>query len=202
MYKEHIEIFFDIHKCCVLLLCRKFPNIIGAIDGCHIRISPKHEERIAYYNFKHYHSVHLQAVCIADRRFTDIFVGLAKFNVTKNQVSSSLAEVSTLSFFFFSEIKKLCNFCRWPGRAHDARVFAQSPLAEDLGELCYVPDRRIDETYHIIGDSAYPLTNNLITPYRVRKQNMTVEQKKFNTHLASKRSVIERAFGLLGQRYP
>ena len=31
---------------------------------------------------------------------------------------------------------------------------------------------------------------------------MTIEQKKFNTHLASKRSLIERAFGLLGLRYP
>ena len=41
-----------------------------------------------------------------------------------------------------------------------------------------------------------------MTPYRVRKQGMTVQQKKFNTHLASKRSVIERAFGLLGLRFP
>ena len=63
-------------------------------------------------------------------------------------------------------------------------------------------NRRIDETFHIIGDSAYPLSNNPMTPYRVRKQNMTIEQKKFNTHLASKRAVIERAFGLLGLRFP
>ena len=63
-------------------------------------------------------------------------------------------------------------------------------------------DKHLDETYHIIGDSAYPLSNYLITPYCVRKQGMSVQQKKFNTHLASKRSVIERAFGLLGQRFP
>ena len=93
-------------------------------------------------------------------------------------------------------------YFRWPGRAHDARVYAQSPLAEELAELCHVENRRLDETFHIIGDSAYPLSNNLITPYRVRKQNMTVQQKKFNTHLASKRAVIERAFGLLGLRFP
>ena len=59
----------------VYIFHRKFPNIIGAIDGCHIKISPKQEERVAYYNFKHYHSVHLQAVCLYDRRFSDIFVG-------------------------------------------------------------------------------------------------------------------------------
>ena len=63
-------------------------------------------------------------------------------------------------------------------------------------------DKRLDETYHIIGDSAYPLSNYLMTPYHVHKQGMSVQQKKFNTHLASKRSVIERAFGLLGLRFP
>ena len=62
-------------------------------------------------------------------------------------------------------------------------------------------NRRLDETYHILGDSAYPLSNQLITPYRVR-ENMTLAQKKFNTNLASKRSVIERAFALLGLRFP
>ena len=81
-------------------------------------------------------------------------------------------------------------------------MYAQSPLAEDLPNLCYMENRRLDETFHIIGDSAYPLSNYLITPYRVRKQNMTVQEKKFNTHLASKRAVIERAFGLLGLRFP
>ena len=54
---------------------RKFPNIIGATDGCHIRIQPKNNERTPYYNFKKFHSIHLQAVCTADRKFTDIFVG-------------------------------------------------------------------------------------------------------------------------------
>ena len=54
---------------------RSFPNVIGAIDGCHIQISAGASEKNAYYNFKRYHSIHLQAVCTADRKFTDIFVG-------------------------------------------------------------------------------------------------------------------------------
>ena len=81
-------------------------------------------------------------------------------------------------------------------------MFAQSPIAEDLADLCYIEDRHLDETFHIIGDSVYPLSNYLITLYRVHRQNMTVQQKKFNTHLSSKRAVIERAFGLLGLRFP
>ena len=54
---------------------RQFPNVIGAVDGCHIRISPKKSEIQSYRNFKQFHSIHLQAVCLADRKFTDIFVG-------------------------------------------------------------------------------------------------------------------------------
>ena len=57
------------------LFSRQFPNVIGAVDGCHIRISPNDDERTAYFNFKRYHSIHLQAVCSFDRKFTDIFVG-------------------------------------------------------------------------------------------------------------------------------
>ena len=54
---------------------RQFPNIIGAIDGCHICISPKSQEIQSHRNFKSFHSIHLQAVCLPDRKFTDIFVG-------------------------------------------------------------------------------------------------------------------------------
>ena len=54
---------------------RQFPNIVGAIDGCHICISHSKDEVQAYYNYKNFHSIQLQAVCLYDRKFTDIFVG-------------------------------------------------------------------------------------------------------------------------------
>ena len=54
---------------------RQFPNIIGAIDGCHIRISPSKKEVQGYQNFKQFHSIHLQVICLYDRKFMDIFVG-------------------------------------------------------------------------------------------------------------------------------
>ena len=63
-------------------------------------------------------------------------------------------------------------------------------------------NQRIDETFHILGDSAYPMSNHLMSPYRTRARKLSDCEKKFNTHLASKRSVIERAFGLLGLRFP
>ena len=75
-------------------------------------------------------------------------------------------------------------------------------MCEDLDDLCYFPNQKIDDTYHLIGDSAYPMTNHLMVPFKTRGTGLTDEKKKFNTHLASRRAVIERAFGLLGVRFP
>ena len=91
---------------------------------------------------------------------------------------------------------------RWPGRAHDARVFNRSPLCKDLPDLCYILGQRLDQTYHILGDSAYPLSNYVMTPYKHRRTELNAFERKYNTHHASKRSVIEHAFGLLGIRFP
>ena len=50
-------------------------NVIGAIDGCHIRITrpPKHGDD--YLNRKGYYSILLQGVCDHEGIFRDIFVG-------------------------------------------------------------------------------------------------------------------------------
>ena len=50
-------------------------NVIGSIDGCHIRISrpPKHGDD--YMNRKGYYSILLQGVCDIYGQFRDVFVG-------------------------------------------------------------------------------------------------------------------------------
>ncbi|KAK3107443.1 hypothetical protein FSP39_014714 [Pinctada imbricata] len=50
-----------------------FPNIIGAIDGCHIQIEAPLQNSNSYYNRKKYFS--LQAVCKNDLQFIDVNVG-------------------------------------------------------------------------------------------------------------------------------
>ena len=111
-------------------------------------------------------------------------------------------QIEKLTTCFTNVILTNRYFHRWPGRAHDARVCHRSPLYKDLPELCHIDGLRIDKTFHIIGDSAYPLSNNLMIPYKYKKNSLTQQQKTFNTNLASRRSVIERAFGLLGIRFP
>ena len=53
-----------------------------------------------------------------------------------------------------------------------------------------MPGRRLDQSYHIIGDSAYPCLRELMTPYKRYAAGLTDDQKKFNKHLSSKRQVF------------
>ena len=50
-------------------------NIVGAIDGCHIRINRPPRRGDDYMNRKGYYSVLLQGVCDEDAKFLDVFVG-------------------------------------------------------------------------------------------------------------------------------
>lgn len=80
-----------------------------------------------------------------------------------------------------------------PGRQHDARVFRNSPLFGQINDL-------VSGEYHLLGDAAYPLKNNLITPFR-DNGHLTSRQHHFNTRLSSARVTIERTFGLLKGRF-
>lgn len=52
-----------------------FLGVIGAIDGCHIRILPPKQFPNSYYNRKKFHSVLLQGVCNRDNLFIDVYAG-------------------------------------------------------------------------------------------------------------------------------
>ena len=48
----------------------------------------------------------------------------------------------------------------------------------------------ITDTYHIVGDKAFPLKKYILTPYKkYQKRRRTRVQKIYNKHLASKRQV-------------
>ncbi|XP_052075959.1 putative nuclease HARBI1 [Mytilus californianus] len=49
-----------------------FPNVLGAIDGTHIRIQAPSEDEPSFVNRKGVHSVNVQAVCDARGKFTNI----------------------------------------------------------------------------------------------------------------------------------
>ena len=82
-------------------------------------------------------------------------------------------------------------FTGWPGISHDSRVFRNNPLFNTLPDrLRHRAVARLSESYHIVGDSAFPLSPQMLTPFRnLRRNPLNDVQKKYNTHLSSKRNV-------------
>lgn len=83
-----------------------------------------------------------------------------------------------------------------PGRLHDGRVFRLSPLYDVL--MGVAPP--VNESQHMLGDSAYPLLPFLLKPYR-DNGHLTNIQSTFNSKMSSIRSIIEQTFGLLKSKF-
>ncbi|XP_029173399.1 putative nuclease HARBI1, partial [Nylanderia fulva] len=81
----------------------------------------------------------------------------------------------------------------YPGSVHDARVFANSSLAEDLPIFC-------GNGSILLGDAAYPCLLQLITPYR-DNGHLTQAQRNFNRIHSQCRISVEHGFGILKQRF-
>nr|CAI5846931.1 unnamed protein product [Callosobruchus analis] len=92
-----------------------------------------------------------------------------------------------------SEKRFIDVFTGTPGKIHDSRVFRLSTISREISQIC-------GERYHLLGDSAYPLREYLLTPY-IDYGNLTEEQKKINKALSATRVLIENAFGLLKGRW-
>ncbi|KAL1493603.1 hypothetical protein ABEB36_009303 [Hypothenemus hampei] len=87
-------------------------------------------------------------------------------------------------------------FVGFPGSAHDSRVFSNSLFVRNIeqhGKEIYFP-----HDYHIIGDSAFPLSTWLMKPYTNAR---TEVQKYHNYVLSAERICIEHTFGLLIGRW-
>ncbi|XP_065584662.1 putative nuclease HARBI1 [Artemia franciscana] len=51
------------------------PGIIGAIDGCHIKIKAPESDQISYLNRRMFHSIIIIAVCLPNKLFSYVSVG-------------------------------------------------------------------------------------------------------------------------------
>jgi DDE superfamily endonuclease len=82
------------------------------------------------------------------------------------------------------------------GSVHDACMLRRSDLASQMAtDATMFPDGS-----HIIGDPAYPLSTNIMVPFKDNGR-LDARQRNFNTTLSAARSVIERAFALLKGRF-
>ncbi|XP_050304244.1 LOW QUALITY PROTEIN: uncharacterized protein LOC126741742 [Anthonomus grandis grandis] len=148
-----------------------FPNCAGALDGKHIRIVPPPRTGALYYNYKKFYSVILMALVKANCEF--IYVDC------------------------------LCGLVGKQGRMSDSAAFEWTSFYKKLltGNLGFPDNSETKENLNfvIIGDSAFPLQNNLLKPSP--DKDLTYERNIFNYRLSRARNVVENAFGLLAARF-
>ena len=93
----------------------------------------------------------------------------------------------------------------WPGRVHDARVFANSTLYKKGQDGVLLPNwtetiSGKDVSLVILGDPAYPLLPWLMKTYPDNGR-LNQQQKTFNYRLSHARVVVEHAYGRLKGRW-
>ena len=93
----------------------------------------------------------------------------------------------------------------WPGRVHDARVFANLSLYERGQNRTLLPDwtKQIaghDVPIALLGDPAYLLLPWLMKAYP-NNGHLSHEQKCFNYRLSKARVVVEHSYGRLKGRW-
>ena len=88
-------------------------------------------------------------------------------------------------------------FCGYPGRCHDARVFRNSPIYDEVSAN---RDNFFPGNSHLIGDSAYPLLTWLLTPFK-NFGNLTRRQRSYNYKHSSTRMAVEHCLGALKRQF-
>ncbi|KAG2211004.1 hypothetical protein INT47_000164 [Mucor saturninus] len=84
------------------------------------------------------------------------------------------------------------------GRTHDAAAFRSSDIASKIHRH---PGSHFPDNTFMIGDSAYPLGPNLITPFPESQCVLDSCKRTFNRVHSLTKMAIERAFGVLLARW-
>lgn len=147
----------------------KFPHCLGAIDGKHVRIRCPSNSVALYFNYKRFFSIVLQAVATANYKFLAIDVG-----GWGQQSDGGTLAASDFYYYLRNNLLPL-------------------PRVDEL------PDSDIELPYFFIGDTAYHLMENLLTPYR--GNNLPGKQRNYNYRLSAARRVVECTFGILAMKW-
>ena len=93
----------------------------------------------------------------------------------------------------------------WPGKVHDARIFANSSCYRKCSSGTMFPDwcrtiGGVSVPLVILGDPAYPLLPWLMKPY-LENTSTPPRERNFNYRLSRARMVVENSFGHLKGRW-
>lgn len=147
------------------------PNCVGAGDGKLIEVYAPNRSGSMYFNYQKYFSTNLFGICDAHKSFVYVDIG-------------SYGKQSDGGVLFHSTFGK---------RLDTNNLNLPTPEA--------LPNTSTIFPYFFIADTAYPLKENLLTPYSGNPSNLTEVQANFNNELSSVRKVIENAFAILVRRW-
>lgn len=147
------------------------PNCVGAMDGKLIEIFAPNRTGSLYFNYSRFFSENLLAICDAFKSF--IYVDIGSY-----------------------------------GQQTDGGVFFNSTFGKrlDLKKLDFpsptpLPHTKSPFPFFIIADSAFPLKENILTPYAGEYLHLSDIQVNFNNEQSSVRKIIENTFAILVRRW-
>lgn len=141
----------------------QLPNACLAIDGKHIRIQKPKKSGSKYFNYKKFFSIVLLAACESNYKFVLWDIGAY-------------------------------------GSSSDGGVLSQSMIGQKLINRTLgipppkaLPNGGVEIPHYMIGDEAFPLSDNIMRPYP--GLNLTDQQEHFNYRISRARMTIEISFG-------
>lgn len=95
-----------------------FPNVVGLVDGTHVKVIVPKDIEYVYVNRKSFHSINVQVILILKMQISPVLCSLHKRLLIQG-VCNHNGEFIHIS-------------AKWPGSAHDSRVFRNSPVPDKL----------------------------------------------------------------------
>lgn len=147
------------------------PHCVGALDGKLIEIFAPNRSGSLFFNYNKYFSTNLLALCDALKSF--IYVSVGSFG---QQTDGGILFNST--FGKRLDMKKL-----------------------NFPEPTPLPHTNILFPFFFIADTAFPLKDNVLTPYAGAYLNLSEIEANFNNEQSSVRKIIENTFAILVRRW-
>lgn len=144
-----------------------FPNLVGALDGKHVRIVAPNNTGSLYFNYKKFFSIVLFALVDANCKFLLVDVG-------------SYRKEGDSGIFQKSYLGKLIE---------GGKVIFPSPE--------YLPNSNILLPHVVLGDEAFKLDTHMMKCYSKRQALEDPQKRTMNYHFCKVRRVSENTFGIM-----